>query len=147
MKLSECLKRERQLATERSLKYWGTASVDIDILDFPCEEDEENVEKLVDLFRADCRNLNPRYHIPAKVDKHKLDAALALSKLTFQQLRAGPDPEYGYPVLKFPPGFRLECRHGIHRAKAATRVLPPEARRWLIDLYDSGRIPPRTSHP
>ena len=137
---SKCIERERIIAVERSAKCWGTASVNIDVLEFPNETDEENVDKLAALFTSDFRGLNPRYHIPAKIDKDHLDAALTLSGLTIQELKASPDPEKGYPELRFPPSFRLKCFAGLHRAKAAAEVLPPGARRWSIDLYDSSMI-------
>jgi hypothetical protein len=138
MQRSNCIERERRVAVERSTKYWGTVSVDIDILEFPNEEEEENIDKLVELFQNDYRGLNPRYRIPAKIDKHQLDAALALSGLTFQKLKEAPDRIRGYPELKFPAGFRLKCCQGLHRSRAAARVLPPGERCWSIDLYDSG---------
>ncbi|KAK3305097.1 uncharacterized protein B0T15DRAFT_554948 [Chaetomium strumarium] len=137
MQRSNCIERERRVAVERSTKYWGTVSVDIDILEFPNEEEEENIDKLVELFQNDYRGLNPRYRIPAKIDKHQLDAALALSGLTFQKLKEAPDRIRGYPELKFPAGFRLKCCQGLHRSRAAARILPPGERCWSIDLYDS----------
>ncbi|KAB5549386.1 hypothetical protein GE09DRAFT_966245, partial [Coniochaeta sp. 2T2.1] len=137
MQRSKCLAREARLAAERSSKCWGTASVNISILDFPNEEDEEDVEALTELFRSDFRGLNPRYHIPAKIDGQHLDAALELSGLTADNLKASPHPRHGYPELRFPTGFRLQCCQGLHRAKAATKVLAPGARLWSIDFYDS----------
>ena len=141
MRLSKCMERERRLAVERSTKYWGTASVNINILEFPNKEDEENIEKLVALFKKDHRGLNPRHRIPAKIEKDQLEAALKLSGLTVQKLKEPPDSLHGYPELRFPAGFRLTCCQGLHRSQAAARVLPPGERRWSIDLYDSGMTP------
>ncbi len=132
MQRSKCLEREQRLVTERSIKRWGTANVNINILEFPNKKDEENVETLVELFKDDFRGLNPRYHIPAKIDRQDLDTALAISGLTIQNLTAIPDLQYGYLELKFPAGFRLNGCQGIHRAKAAARILPPGARSCIL---------------
>lgn len=145
MKPSELLKRERRLAVERSLKHWGTASVRIDILEFPNEEDSENVERLAKLLQKDLRGLNPTNRIPAKINSEDLHNALGISKLTIEELNTHPNPENGFPELCFPEGFRLECRRGLHRAKAAQRILPPGEQCWTIDLFHSGRLNPGLS--
>jgi len=137
MELSEQLERENRLAAERSSKYWGTASVLIDLLDFPNEEDEENIDRLAELFAKDCRVLNPFHHIPAKIDKQQLQDALSLSDLTPEQLRAIPDPQEGYPKLNFPAGFRLQCNRGLHRAAAARRI---HMERWAVDFFHPGSL-------
>ena len=140
MQQSKLIERECKLAAERSSKCWGTVSVSVDILDFPNEEQYENVESLVKLFEKDFRGLNHLYHIPAKVETQQLEAALEGSQLSFETLKAGADSN-GYPELDFPVGFRLSCYRGLHRAEAARRFLPPGARRWPIDLYHSGKTP------
>ena len=70
------------------------------------------------------RRLDPRYHIPAKVEKHDLEVALGLSGITVQHLQDSPDPERGYPELTLPPGVRLTCYQGLHRVRAAAEVRP-----------------------
>ena len=132
------LEAQYRLAAERGGKHWGTASVDVDALSFPGTPDRENVDILTDLFRDDFQGLNPNYHIPAKIGRPELEAALWESGITYQGLREGPDPRTGYPEVRFPPGFRLQCLRGRSRAEAAKRALPRHARRWVVDLFQPG---------
>jgi len=138
MQRSDFFKSECKLAVERSSKHWGTASIDVYILDFPSGEDKENVQILADLFREDFQGLNPKYHIPAKISRQDLEAALQTSGVPLQKLLEGPTAGNGYPNLIFPPGFRLQCLRGRSRAEAAKKALPSRARRWVVDLFHLG---------
>jgi hypothetical protein len=134
----DSLAREPKLAAERRRKFWGTANVDLDILDFAGDEDEENVARLAKLLEKDFRGFNPLNHIPAKVNQEELEDALVRSGVTVDRFHLGAEPEQGFPNLQFAPGFRLKCLHGRDRAAAALRIFPPGRRLWSIDLFHSG---------
>jgi Protein of unknown function (DUF3723) len=142
MRCARFLAQERRQEAERAIKYRGTASIKLDVLHFPCEEsrepDEKNVERLRKLFREEggCRRLDLRNHIPAVISQPQLEAAIEASGTSAELLLE--DARDGYRELDFPPGYRLECLHGRHRALAAARVLPLEDRRWTVDLYLDG---------
>lgn len=147
MRLSRFQEQERRLATERCLKFKGTARIKLDVLDFPLEEstepDKKNIERLKNLFQGAnlCDRLNLLNHIPATIDQHHLTAALVASGVSAESLLAGqPD---GYPELDFPAGYRLPCLHGRHRVLAAAEILPRGDRRWAIDLYLGGESSPK----
>ncbi|TAQ83758.1 hypothetical protein B7494_g7918 [Chlorociboria aeruginascens] len=139
MRRARFLEQERRQEAERSIKYRGTASIKLDVLHFPCEKsrepDENNVEKLRNLFRGEggCRRLDLRNHIPAVISQPQLEAAIEASRTSAERLLE--DARDNYPELDFPPGYRLECLHGRHRTPAAAQVLPLEDRRWTVDLY------------
>ncbi|KAH7111262.1 hypothetical protein B0J11DRAFT_598641 [Dendryphion nanum] len=139
MRRARFLDTNRRHVAERSIKYRGTASIKLNVLHFPCEEsrqlDEKNVERLRNLFREEggCRRLDLRNHVPAIISQSQLDAAMAASRISAGQLLE--DARDGYPELDFPPGYRLKCLHGRRRTLAAAQVLPPEDRRWTVDLY------------
>lgn len=137
MQRSALLERERKIVAEKNIKHLGTARIDVCNLEFPSDRDEENVEALTALFKEDFQGLNPKYHIPAKINPQDLDNALHISGLS--ALCDGPVPDEGYPQLQFPPGFRLQCLRGRSRAEAVQRAFPPGARRWTVDLFRSGR--------
>jgi len=135
--------QERRLAAELSAKFLGTASVKIDLLDFPFkkrrEEDEKNIERLQRLFRKQksCRAWEVFNHIPAVIEQGELSDALARSGISPEALLEARD---GHLELDFPAGFRLSCLRGQHRAFAAQNVLLVGSRRWTVDLYLSGKV-------
>lgn len=145
------VEQERRLASELSTKFRGTASVEIEILDFPFkklrQEDEKNTKRLEELFKKQksCRDWEVFNHIPAVIEQDQLDAALARSGISPEALLEARD---GHLKLNFPAGFRLSCFRGQHRALAAAAedVLPPGSRRWTVDLYLSGKAPPLDLH-
>ncbi|KAK4171629.1 hypothetical protein QBC36DRAFT_198921 [Triangularia setosa] len=137
MQRSDILQRECKLAAERVSKHWGTASIDVSMLDFPSGEDKENVEILTGLFKEDFQGLNPKYYIPAKRNKQDLRAALLTLGVPRHKLLDGPAPGSGYPNLIYPPGFRLQCLRGRSRAEAVKKALPSRARRLVVDLFHS----------
>ncbi|KAH7108729.1 hypothetical protein B0J11DRAFT_241648 [Dendryphion nanum] len=142
MRRARFLDTNRRHVAERSIKYRGTASIKLNVLHFPCEKsrqlDENNVERLRNLFREEggCRRLDLRNHVPAIISQSQLEAAITASQISAERLLE--DARNGYPELDFPPGYRLECLHGRHRILAAAQVLPPEDRRWTVDLYLEG---------
>ncbi|KAF2825068.1 hypothetical protein CC86DRAFT_246297, partial [Ophiobolus disseminans] len=128
---------ERSLALERNRKYVGSASVELDTFDFEHEVDEQNVDRLIKLMQASrCDRMDIKNHVIATIDQQSLDIALAYSNLTAETLAAGTTSSFS--TLQFPPGVRLRCLHGVDRLAAARRVLQPEDRRWVVDLYLAG---------
>jgi hypothetical protein len=138
MQRARFLERERKLAVEKRNKFKGTASIRLDVLHFPCEDDESNVERLKNLFRetGGCDRLELRNHIAAVVDRERLDDAIRDSRISTERLPA--ELRDSYPELDFPPGYRLQCLNGQGRVLAATKVLPPGDKRWTVDLYLAG---------
>jgi hypothetical protein len=135
--------KERTLATERSLKCRGTASIKLDVLYFPPlktkdpDKAKKNVERLRKAFQDEgCRRLPLLNHIPAIIDQQCLDTALRNSKVSAERL--GADHRNDYPELEFPPGYRLQCLDGQSRTLAAAQVLPTADKRWTVDLYLAG---------
>src|SRR6185312_6706744 len=116
-------------------KFRGTASVNIEVLDFPCtkkrEKDEKNTKRLKELFKKakGCSDWKLFNHIPAVIDQHQLTEALARSGISSEALLTSHD---GHIELDFPTGFRLCCLRGQHRALAAKEVLPAGSRRWTV---------------
>jgi len=135
------VEQERRLTAELSAKFRGTASVQIEALEFPFkglrEEDQKNTERLAELFREDkgYRDWPFCNHIPAVIEQRDLDAALVRSGISPGALLEISD---GQLELDFPVGFRLSCLRGRHRVLAAKDVLPSRSRRWTVDLFLSG---------
>ncbi|KAF2844516.1 hypothetical protein T440DRAFT_436373 [Plenodomus tracheiphilus IPT5] len=139
MRNADLQNREQALAAEKCIKYRGTASVRIDAFHFQRKPDARNVQRLEALFRKNgCSRSEVRNHIPAIIDQHSLDEAIHSAGLTPDALRALQ--QENYCELSFPPGFLLECLHGLHRAHAATSLLPPGDQRWIVDFYPTGNI-------
>lgn len=139
------LGRERELAAERNLTYRGTASIKIEVLRFrqddrhekgPDKKNREHVKDLANLFKTGFDRMDVRNHVPAVIDQQSLDAAIQGSGCLADTM-IGFARE-SYPRLDFPPGFQLECLHGHDRVQAAARLLPPEDKRWVVDLYLAG---------
>lgn len=143
MRRARFQEQERRLATERSLKFRGTASIKLEVLHFQQDKREDherqkNTKRLENIFRdAGYDRLDLRNHIVAVIDQQRLDASIRDSGISAQKLFA--DPRDGYPKLDFPPGYQLECLHGQARVEAATKVLPLGDKRWTVDLYLSGK--------
>jgi hypothetical protein len=111
---------ELRLATERRLKYQGTAKVSLDQIHFnpnqSRELDSKNLDRLCRIFRKEgCRRLDVQNHAPAIVSRQHLQTALQEARVTTQALMTNT-PEF-YPHLQFPVG-QLQCLHGRHRVKA-----------------------------
>ena len=51
MQNARFLEHERRFAAERRIKYRGTASVNLEVLYFIYEKDEENIARLKNFFR------------------------------------------------------------------------------------------------
>jgi hypothetical protein len=140
MRRARFREQERRLATERSVKFRGTASIKIGILHFQGDktgdvDHKKNVKRLEKIFRGEgCDRLKLRNHIVAVVDQQRLDSAL---RILAEQLLA--DPRDDYPTLNFPPGYQLECLHGQARVDAAAQVLPLGDKHWTVDLYLAGK--------
>ncbi|KAH8743116.1 hypothetical protein F5883DRAFT_441359 [Diaporthe sp. PMI_573] len=143
MRRARFIERERRIAAERLFKHRGAARVKVEVLHFPRdpkssrEVDDKHAEKLTTLLKAgneqDISQFRSR--IPAIIDQHQLEDAIAASGISAEQLL---DPR-DCPELDFPAGFQLECLHGQHRIKAAANIHPGS--RWIVDLYLAGKDP------
>jgi hypothetical protein len=135
--------RETELATERRLKFQGTAKVDLDQIHFDSQPnrqlDQKNIDRLSRIFREEgCQNRTLAHHVPAIVSRHHLDAALQKANVSARALLTNPASEM--PRLRFPPA-QLQGLHGRHRITAGLDVLLPGHRWWAVDIYLAGIIP------
>ncbi|KAJ5117538.1 hypothetical protein N7448_011170 [Penicillium atrosanguineum] len=128
---------ELQLATERELKYQGTAKLDLSHIS--CHPstarqlDQKNVERLCEVFRNDgCYRLDVQNHVTAVVTRRHLKRARRAARITADELLSNPPEKY--PSLSFSSG-QVRCLHGQHRLKAAEETLAPSERWWTVDLY------------
>lgn len=130
----------RQIEAEKTRIHIGTASIRIDVLDFPYsrELDPKNVERLKRLFRTErgCIPGELQNRIPAIIHEGQLQECLKFSGKTINELRSESSGEYA--KLEFPSGMRLECLHGQHRVKAAEEILGDREKRWVVDLFLAG---------
>ncbi|PQK10244.1 hypothetical protein BB8028_0002g05680 [Beauveria bassiana] len=126
----------RRIREEKSLKYIGAAAIRLDHLFFPNSEgpDHKNVKRLVKLFQGQhgCSPGETQNRIPAIISEPELQDALAISKLSREELVASGDR---FARLNFPAGFRLECLRGEDRVRAASEALNSPEPRWVVDLY------------
>ncbi|KAI1829420.1 hypothetical protein DTO006G1_9636 [Penicillium roqueforti] len=129
--------KEVRLATERRLKYIGTAKVNISQIQFdpplPRDLDLKNLERLCGIFRKNrCRRLDVDNHVPTIVSQHDLTNALRKANVPQQSLLT--NVAHQIPQLAFVVG-QLRGLHGRHRVQAGAEVLPPADRWWIVDLY------------
>ena len=130
------------MATKSGLKYQGTAKVSLDQIGFdpplPRNLEPKNLERLEQIFREDCCwRHDVENHVPVVVSQQDLSDALELAGITQESLLTdSPDQ---YPLVRFSPG-KLRGLHGRHRIQAASKVLPPIDRWWMVDLYLDGRV-------
>ncbi|KAH3487946.1 hypothetical protein KXW24_005904 [Aspergillus fumigatus] len=127
---------ERQLATERQLKYQGTAKINLtEISLHPSVDrtiDQKNVERLCHIFLKDgCQRLDIRNHVTAIVSRRHLTRACHDAGLTPEELKSH---QRQYPHLRF-SGHPVQCLHGQHRLKAGEETLAPSDQWWIVDLY------------
>ncbi|KAJ5588730.1 hypothetical protein N7537_011408 [Penicillium hordei] len=128
---------EVQLASERQLKYIGTAKVNISQIQFdpplPRDLDDKNLDRLRRVFRQNhCRRLDVDNHVPAIVSPHDLANALRKANVSQQSLLTTDARQL--PRISFLEGQLLGL-HGRHRVQAGAEVLPPADRWWTVDLY------------
>ena len=134
---------EFRIQAEKSIKYRGSARVNLDNLYFASnwqrELSRKNVERLKGIFRVEgVRRLELGYHVPAVVDKADLDACKEASDVSTEQLMSNSD--HNLPFLNFPAQYRLICLHGRHRIQAAREILPQVEAWWTVDFYLSGTL-------
>ena len=144
MRRNRFLDNERRLAAARSITYRGTASVEINALNFNNElkeVDGKTVQRFKQFFHDEngCRRLDPRYHVSVLIEQHDLDQALQSSGIPADDLLKGFSDKY--PTLNFPVGLQLECLDGHDLLQAGAESLPPGDKRWTVDLYLAGQIP------
>lgn len=130
---------ERQLTTERQLKFQGTAKIELDQISLQPlmsrEIDQKNVERLRDIFVKDgCQRQDIRNHVTAIVSRRHLRRACHATGLTPEELKSR---QQQYPCLCF-RGRQVQCLHGQHRLKAAEETLAPSDQWWTVDLYLDG---------
>ncbi|KAH2644299.1 hypothetical protein KXW90_005622 [Aspergillus fumigatus] len=94
---------ERQLATERQLKYQGTAKINLtEISLHPSVDrtiDQKNVQRLCHIFLKDgCQRLDIRNHVTAIVSRRHLTRACHDAGLTPEELKSH---QRQYPHLRF----------------------------------------------
>ena len=140
MQRSLFTEEEVRLATERRLKYLGTAKVPINHIQFdpplPRDLDPKNLNRLREIFRKNrCRRLDIDHHVPSFVSHHDLNLALQRANVPQGSLLTN-DPRH-FPLLGFIPGH-LRALHGRHRVQAGAEMLPPADRWWTVDLYSDG---------
>lgn len=128
-----------RIRDEKSLKYLGTARIEVDVLVFTNSDgpDAENVARLRKLFRIQ-RDFEPgaiQNRIPAVIDESQLHDAVASSGLRPEALVSA---EQVYPTLNFPPGFQLECLRGEDRVEAVKGLFRSSNLRWVVDLFAAG---------
>jgi hypothetical protein len=120
--------------------FLGSAEVNLKHLHFDSSLellDENNVERLVGMFKAGCFHADEGNRIPAKIEKHDLNAAVARSgKVASDLFRIGD-----FPRLSFPETFNLACLHGRDFTKAAKQAFPlPGDQWWTVDFYTTGTL-------
>jgi hypothetical protein len=135
---------ETRLASERHLKYQGTAKVGLDEITFhptsTTKVDEAKLERLRRIFRKEgCRRLDVRNHATAVVSKTHLDRALGDAHVSASALLTNPPSSF--PTLRFGVG-QLQCLHGQHRIRIGRELLPPGDRWWSVDIYLEGEMSP-----
>lgn len=135
---------ETRLATERRLKFQGTAQVDLRQIGFDSRStrqlDRKNVDRLCRIFEeVGCQNLAIENRIPAVISSEALATALRNANITAQELRA--DSTSTIPQLQFADG-QLRGLHGRHRIAAGSEILLPGYRCWAVDLYLDGTVFP-----
>ena len=139
MQQIQALQKESTLEKEKSIKYRGTARIQLEWLHFGEKQlDIKHVQDLQSRFQKDCRRLDARNHVPALIDEQHLVSALRVSGISEGVLLM--NPQHDFPELGFWPGYRLECLHGRHRIQAAKHALLPPDKWWTVDLYLAGRI-------
>jgi hypothetical protein len=131
---------EVRLASERRLKYQGSAKVGINEIEFdpplPRDMDSKNLDRICQIFQKNrCRRLDVENRIPVIVSRNDLATALQQAKVNAGDLVTKTAERI--PRLQFPPG-QLRGLHGRHRAQAGSLVLAPIDRWWAIDLYFDG---------
>ena len=135
---------EFRLATERNLKYQGTARVDLNqIVPHPTiarNIDSKNVHRLCGIFGKDgCRRLSLHNHVTAIVSRQDLNSALHAAGVGVHELMTSSGDRY--PHLHFSTG-QVHCLHGQHRLKAGEEFLPRNDQWWTVDLYLDGEKSP-----
>lgn len=135
---------EFRLATERNLKYQGTARVDLNqIVPHPTiarNIDSKNVRRLCGIFGKDgCRRLSLHNHVTAIVSRQDLNSALRAARVGAHELMTNSEDRH--PLLHFSTG-QVQCLHGQHRLKAGEEFLPRNDQWWTVDLYLDGEKSP-----
>ncbi|KAF4417345.1 hypothetical protein CFRS1_v015900 [Colletotrichum fructicola] len=128
----------RRLEEERRAKFCGTASISISSLK-PALRTADRVRRpapdpLKRLYREEhgCRQEDHSHHAKAIISQSNFDAAILQAEIPVSRLQSDALP---YPVLRLPPGVRLECLQGSDRIVAADEVFDGTNKHWIVDLY------------
>lgn len=99
------------------------------------QEDSQIVDDLVEVFRKTAiRRYDPDNVIRALVTPAELRRVLKASGVT-QTVLTSPAPDGSLRLLKTAPNQKLSCLEGLHRIKAAEKVLAEDDCWWTIKLY------------
>jgi hypothetical protein len=99
------------------------------------QEDSRIVDYLAGVFeRTAIRRYDPSNVIRALITPAELRKALKVSGVT-QTILTSPAPDGSLRLLKTGPGQKLSCIEGLHRTKAAQKILAEDDCWWTIKLY------------
>lgn len=99
------------------------------------QEDSRRIDRLAGVFeRTAVRRYDPKNYIRALMTPAELRKALKASGVT-QTVLTSPAPDGTLRLLKTGPDQKLSCVEGLHRTKAAEKVLPDDDCWWTIKLY------------
>jgi hypothetical protein len=100
-------------------------------------ESSQNVRRLQRIFqKTGCFRLQDENVINAVVEEHQLAAALRTVNLStdgFRNIRSAKDA----PTLAL---TAVQCLEGLHRIKAAERVLSENDKWWVVRLFSCGQL-------
>lgn len=97
---------------------------------------DRNLNRLENIFKIQggCDKSNEEYFISATVRLEDLKQSLEVSGHSIESLTFNASDT---PYLD---DIKVNCLHGLHRIKAASRVLDPSDHWWIIKLYEDGQL-------
>jgi hypothetical protein len=99
------------------------------------QEDSRIVNNLAEIFqKTKIRRYDPKNFIRAFVTPAGLRKALDASGVT-QTVLTTPAPDGSLRLLKTGSNQKLSCVEGLHRIRAAEKVLAEDDRWWTVKLY------------
>lgn len=129
---------DQNIFREKGRTFRGTFKIPLDKLqhedrrDNIRQFDEENVIRLVNVFRAEgCLRHDAENHVEGLISRFSLPEGLA-------RANAAPDGLFAEPPL-FNPEQGVTYLQGRHRLEAARRFLIGDDQWWIVDLYSKGQ--------